>query len=661
MNRKESNKQKQAKKLGSIKRKVFLIFAFITVNSILLNSTLNYLQYSKTIKKQMITNSSQTIREINNGLTRYINSLGQMVNTVAYNPSIHREAMPTLKALVDHYDIIDSAYIASKSEPLIIYPVQQGIENEDFTTRPWYKSAMQSPNQLQISEVYMDLISKEPIITISTTLSDEKVLAMDINLKSLADELSKSVVGTTGYLIVTDNTGVVLSHKEIEKAGGTSLADTDIWQTIVTNTEGFINDEIDGAKKYISFNTNALTHWKVIGVMEHTEFTTVIEQLMIIALLTLIGIIIVVIIISRLISRWVEEKINYIMEIFSKVAEGDLTPRMDLAFSIEVYNLSDAFNRTMERISIIMKDTAYTSNKVEETSQHFAHITEQTNEAVSEVAAAIGQITVGASNVSQEVIKGNSGMQQMQGHIVSISNHIKEVNEITQNTQKISNDGLEIIRDLGRKSTEAKEATQGIQELMEQMTSNAVQINSISDVISGITEQTNLLALNASIEAARAGEAGRGFAVVADEIRKLAEESQSSTEKIKAILNQTQEIVKTANTNIDSTITVIDAENKAVDLTINTFNELLVYIDTLMEKSHTIQGYMDKVSSSGNDLSLQIERISNETQDTTASTEEVNASIEEISSSVEDLVTGINGLKEMSQNLNEIISHFKIK
>ncbi|MBP3888072.1 MAG: methyl-accepting chemotaxis protein [Cellulosilyticum sp.] len=661
MNTKESNKQKQAKKLGSIKTKVFLIFVFITLTSILLNSTLNYLQYRKTIKNQMITNSSQTIREINNGLTRYINSLEQMVNTVAHNPSIHREAMPILKGLVDYYDIIDNAYIASESEPLIIYPAQQGIENEDFTTRPWYKSAMQSPNQLQISAVYMDLISKEPIITISTTLLDKKVLAMDINLKSLADELSKSVVGTTGYLIVTDNTGVVLSHKEIEKAGGTSLADTDIWQTIATNTEGFINDEIDGAKKYISFNTNALTHWKIIGVMEHTELTAVIEQLMIIALLSLIGITIVVAIISILMSRWVGEKINYIMEIFSKVAEGDLTPRMDLAFSIEVYNLSDAFNRTMERISIIMKDTAYTSNKVEETSQHFAHITEQTNEAVSEVAAAIGQITVGANNVSQEVIKGNSGMQQMQGHIASISNHIKEVNEITQNTHKISNDGLEIIRDLGRKSTEAKEATQGIQELMEQMTSNAVQINSISDVISGITEQTNLLALNASIEAARAGEAGRGFAVVADEIRKLAEESQSSTEKIKAILNQTQEIVKAANTNIDSTITVIDAENKAVDLTINTFNELLVYIDTLMEKSHTIQGYMDKVSSSGNDLSLQIERISNETQDTTASTEEVNASIEEISSSVEDLVTGINGLKEMSQNLNEIISHFKIK
>lgn len=67
------------------------------------------------------------------------------------------------------------------------------------------------------------------------------------------------------------------------------------------------------------------------------------------------------------------------------------------------------------------------------------------------------------------------------------------------------------------------------------------ETDGIVDTVYTISKQSSLLGINASIEAARAGNAGKGFSVVASEIRKLAEDSATSTKRIATILEKLKE------------------------------------------------------------------------------------------------------------------------
>lgn len=94
--------------------------------------------------------------------------------------------------------------------------------------------------------------------------------------------------------------------------------------------------------------------------------------------------------------------------------------------------------------------------------------------------------------------------------------------------------------------------------LLQEQTS---QIGSISSLVSELASQTNMLALNAAVEAVRAGEHGKGFGVVAAEIRKLADESKQSAQKINALVAYIQ---KASNL----TVKVTDEGTQTVQLTV---------------------------------------------------------------------------------------------
>lgn len=104
-----------------------------------------------------------------------------------------------------------------------------------------------------------------------------------------------------------------------------------------------------------------------------------------------------------------------------------------------------------------------------------------------------------------------------------------------------------------------KDKVNALAEQILHLSEQTQQIGGISELVGNLANQTNMLALNAAIEAARAGEHGKGFGVVAGEIRKLADQSKKSAEKINALVTDIPGAINT-------TVIVTDEGTKTVDI-----------------------------------------------------------------------------------------------
>jgi len=189
--------------------------------------------------------------------------------------------------------------------------------------------------------------------------------------------------------------------------------------------------------------------------------------------------------------------LNDINGTMSKIANGDLTVRLNKNYKGEYLLLKDSINTAVSKLENVISSAYDISNEV----------TEGIN-LVSSTSKEISRSSLSQSNSLEETAVS---VEEIAGNINLNTNNTKHTSEIAAQASLI-----------------ALEGSKAVHNTADLMDSVAQKIEEIED----IAYQTNLLALNAAIEAARAGEHGRGFAVVAVEVRKLAEVSQTVASEI---------------------------------------------------------------------------------------------------------------------------------
>ncbi|MGN0131057.1 MAG: methyl-accepting chemotaxis protein [Lachnospiraceae bacterium] len=291
-------------------------------------------------------------------------------------------------------------------------------------------------------------------------------------------------------------------------------------------------------------------------------------------------------------------------------------------------------NLMSENISNVAEKMAILSDTANKTKMSMEEVTQGTGETVNsiqlqmektgEIQEAISRVGTSANTISDNIDATRAEIVASRTNIDDLIRHV----ELSNQSNKDVSD--EIVR----------------------LNEYAEKMQSIIELINGVTTQTSLLALNASIEAARAGEAGRGFAVVASEISNLATQTENATVDITALISNVSTELSSMVKVIEDMLHNAEEQNEVANKTAHCFEEIAAKADAVYSEVEKLDELVAGLSAANEQVISGIETISAATEEVTAhsnetlETSEKNSSItNEVEVIVEELSNLANELK----------------
>ena len=288
-----------------------------------------------------------------------------------------------------------------------------------------------------------------------------------------------------------------------------------------------------------------------------------------------------------------------------RLADGDLTGRIEIKSGDEFGNLATSLNKTVDNLENMLRNI---------------------QSGMTVLVQAVEEIASGNQNLSQRTAEQASSVEEIAATIEESTAAYRQNYDNAKATSTLANKSSELAQSGGTLVDDAII-------MMEKVNSSSRKISDIIDLINGIAFQTNLLALNAAVEAARAGDQGRGFAVVAGEVRNLA---QRSSEAAKEIGNLIHESVSNATEGSDKV------------------NNSGAALKEIIESSVSVDRMVSEITIGMDEQKSGLDQINSAIIDLESMTQQNAALVEEIASSSEEM-------RGQAMELNEMVSIFKIK
>ncbi|MBV7548468.1 methyl-accepting chemotaxis protein [Pseudomonas sp. PDM26] len=615
----------------NIKQKLTWAFAIIACLPVVLVATLVVLNLRSDARDEFVDGSAREIRQVSNAMQLFFDGISQNVDYLARQPLIRNsddslktymvanaESVPQgeadkkvfalLQDLGNSHPAYAYAILGTAAGGYVSWPDDPKLNNYDPRQRPWYKAAQAKPGKPFRTEAYYwaqdDATYVSTVRTIDNKLgTNGGVVSIDVTLKQLTEIVKQIKLGETGYLMLLENTGMVLVDPKQPEHNFKPLNSLgDGYAQLAKAGKGLVEVELNGEHYMANVWPSEQLGWTFIGLIKQDDVMSSATRLT--WLIAIIAAVLAVIfaIVGASFSSLIVRPIRSVASGLEGIAqgEGDLTQNLQIRGNDETAQLANWFNQFLTAIRNLIQNIGGAAGKILATSKSSTQVS-------SDMAEAAGRQREAVDMVS-------TAFHEMVATANEVARSCSQAAESADSGQRQAREGQQqidaAVNSVDRLSQEIEQSAQSMQQL--ERDSNDIQ--SILGTIRSIAEQTNLLALNAAIEAARAGEQGRGFAVVADEVRALAKRTADSTAEIDGLLGNLAKRTSQVTQQMHASLEVSQQSVTRIGEARSSFGQIRESVDVIRDMNTQIATAAEQQHQVAEDINRHISQIHGDAQ-----------------------------------------------